>query len=154
FEVARHYFLAVGEYEQFLLSARDDEEAVFVDAAEVAGMQPAIADRLGGRLSIIPVTYHDVRPARQHFAIGGDCHFDAGQGRPYRPGFFEIPAMKKKARRVSVRPVPRKTQDARRVIRFRHGQRQRSTTRAQPLQARAEDVAKLTAGLGWIMRCD
>ena len=49
-DVGRDHLLAVGEDQQFLLAAGDGEEAVRVERAQVAGVEPAVADRLGGRL--------------------------------------------------------------------------------------------------------
>ena len=40
---------AVGQHQKVLLSAGDVQEAVVIEPAQVAGVQPAVADGLGGR---------------------------------------------------------------------------------------------------------
>ena len=44
-----------------LLAVGDEEVAVGVDLADVAGVEPAVADRLGGRLGLAPVAGHERR---------------------------------------------------------------------------------------------
>ena len=39
----------------------DEQEAVVVEVADVAGVQPAVDDRLGGGLGLVPVARHDDR---------------------------------------------------------------------------------------------
>src|SRR5580704_1089081 len=51
-----------------LFAVDDLDEAVFVYAREVSGVQPAIYESLRGRLGLVPVTFHDIRPAHQQFA--------------------------------------------------------------------------------------
>ena len=51
---------------------------VVVEAAEVAGVQPAVGvDRLGGRDRVVEVALHDAVAADQHLAVVGDAHLDA-----------------------------------------------------------------------------
>ena len=47
-------------------------------AAQVAGVQPAVANRLGRVLGQVPIADHDVRPAGEDLAVVGDLHLDAG----------------------------------------------------------------------------
>ena len=51
---------------------------VVVEAAEVAGVQPAVGvDRLGGGDGIVEVALHDAVAAHQDLAVVGDAHLDA-----------------------------------------------------------------------------
>ena len=84
FDLSRHDLLAVREDQQFLLAAGDRQESVRVERAEVAGVEPAVANRFGRRLGLLPVTLHDVRAAREDLAVGRDLHLDAGQRRADR----------------------------------------------------------------------
>ena len=68
--------LACGQDDQLLFSAADEQVAVGIEFAQVAGVQPAVADDLIGCGPIVPVTEHDVRAARQDFAVAGDANFD------------------------------------------------------------------------------
>ena len=46
----------------------DGDEAVGVHRADVAGVQPAVAQRLGGGLGPVPVAHHVVRAAQEDLA--------------------------------------------------------------------------------------
>ena len=52
--------------------------AIVIESAQVAGVQPAVANRRRRVLRPVPIAVHDVRPAGQDFAIVGDANFDAG----------------------------------------------------------------------------
>src|SRR4029077_11984989 len=54
--------------DQVLLPVHDVEVAVLVHPGQVTGVEPAVADRLGGRLGAMPVTLHHVRPADDDLA--------------------------------------------------------------------------------------
>src|SRR6185437_638820 len=59
--------------DQLLLAVHDVEVAVLIDAAHVAGVQPAVDDRLGRRLRPLPVALHHVVAADDdlaHLALG------------------------------------------------------------------------------------
>ena len=72
--------LAVAEDDQLLAAARQEEEAVFVDVAQVARMEPSVRrQRLRRLLRLVVVAFHDVLPADHHFAVH-DSHFVAGDG--------------------------------------------------------------------------
>ena len=60
--------LAVGENDEFLAPAGDEEIAAGIEVAEVAGVQPAVFDRFGGGVGTIPVALHDDGAADQDFA--------------------------------------------------------------------------------------
>ena len=46
----------------------DEEEAVLVDVAEIAGVKPAVAEGLSGRLLAAEVALHDVEAADHDLA--------------------------------------------------------------------------------------
>src|SRR5580700_12089765 len=54
--------------DQVLFPVHDVEVAVGVDAGQVAAVEPAVADRLGGGLGAVPVALHHVRPADDDLA--------------------------------------------------------------------------------------
>src|SRR4051812_15336277 len=69
-----------------LLAVADVEIAVGVDLADVAGIEPAVAQRLGGLLRPVAIALHDLRPARADFAELDDLdlglrHRDADRAR-------------------------------------------------------------------------
>ena len=66
-DLGRVDVLAAGD-EHVLRAALDGEEALVVLDGEVAGLQPAVADRLGGCLGPAPVAGGDVRAADQQLA--------------------------------------------------------------------------------------
>src|SRR5579872_7486103 len=84
--------------DQVLLAVHDVEVAVLVDPGQVAGVEPAVADRLGGGLGPLPVALHDVRPADDdlaHLALGllavlvvHDPHPDVPDGGADRAGLL------------------------------------------------------------------
>jgi hypothetical protein len=49
--------------DQVLLPVHDVEVAAGVDPGQVTGVEPAVADRLGGGLGALPVALHHVREA-------------------------------------------------------------------------------------------
>src|SRR5207302_11155234 len=64
----------------------DLEEAVLVDLADVAGVEPAVGiDGLLRGVIVVPIPLHDVRAATQNLAIFRDLHFDAGDDPAYSP---------------------------------------------------------------------
>ncbi len=51
-----------------------------VELADVAGVKPAVGvDHFRRRLGLLPVALHQVRPAREDFAVVRDAQLDAGQ---------------------------------------------------------------------------
>src|SRR5690606_8431501 len=72
---------AVGGLEQVLLAVGDPQEAVVVELADVAGVEPLVlAERLGRRRLELVVAGGDTRAAEQDLAVLGDLDLGAGQG--------------------------------------------------------------------------
>ena len=61
-----------------LLAAGDRQEAVVVDRAEIAGLEPAVGERLVGGLLVAPVAAEHHAAAHQQLAVVGDAHAVAG----------------------------------------------------------------------------
>src|SRR6202022_3823160 len=59
--------LAAG-FDYVLLAVEEQHFAVLVDQGEIAGMMPAEFARLFGRLRILVIAHHHVRPAMPQFA--------------------------------------------------------------------------------------
>ena len=68
--------LSTGSDDELFLAADDHQMPVLVDHAEISGSQPAINDCLGGGFGHVPVAPHDVRAAREHFAVTSDLQLD------------------------------------------------------------------------------
>src|ERR1700677_5382595 len=66
-DLARVHVVAAAD-DQVLLPVDDVEVAAGVDPGQVAGVEPAVADRLGGGLRALPVALHHVRPADDDLA--------------------------------------------------------------------------------------
>ena len=73
-------FLPPGGDDDVLFAAGDLDEAVGVDLADVAGVQPAVDDRLAGRLLVLVVPLEDVGALDEDLAVVGDLHLAAGEG--------------------------------------------------------------------------
>ena len=70
--------LAAGRDDEVLLAVGDRQVAVGVEVADVAGVEPPVAQRRRGFLGPVEVALHDVRPAREHLAVVRDPDLDAG----------------------------------------------------------------------------
>ena len=69
----RRHVLAVGVDDQLLLAVGDAQEALGVDLADVAGVEPPLGvDHLRGLLLLVPVALHDVGPLGEDLAVVGD----------------------------------------------------------------------------------
>ena len=79
-------FLPGAGDDQLLLAVDDREEAVVVDRADVAAVQPAVVvEQGGGRLGPLVVARGRDRPAHQHLAVLGDARARCpGRARPTR----------------------------------------------------------------------
>ncbi len=79
-EVLRRDVLAARGDEQLLLAVGHAQEAVGVDLAHVAGVDPALGvQRLAGRLLVPVVALEDVRPAHEDLPVLGDPQLGARQ---------------------------------------------------------------------------
>ena len=73
--------LAARRDDDVLLASGDVEEAVIVDAAQVAAVQPAVLlKHLGGELGLLVVAEEHVRPLDHHLVVVGELQRDAGTG--------------------------------------------------------------------------
>src|SRR6185503_15180729 len=72
--------LASGGFEEFLLAIGDVEEAVLVEASDVAGREPAISvEALRVRIWLVPISNEDGRTANEKFTIVGKPEFHVGK---------------------------------------------------------------------------
>ena len=83
-QVRRRQVLAARGDDDVLLAAGDEQEAVLVDAAEVAGVQPAVLDRAERRVVVLVVALEDVRALEQHLAVVADPDLEPGQRLAHR----------------------------------------------------------------------
>src|SRR3989449_4792073 len=70
-----------GSDDEVLLSVGDEEKAVVVDPADVAGMEPSLGlEDLAARLGLLEIPAgRDVAAAGQDLSVGRDLQLDAGQ---------------------------------------------------------------------------
>ena len=87
-DVGRREVLAARGDDDVLLAAGDEEEAVLVERAEVARVQPAVDDRAEARVVVLVVAAEDVRALDQDLAVVGDPDLAARAAacRPSRAG--------------------------------------------------------------------
>ena len=78
----RRDVLAARRLEERLLAVGYPEEPVGVDLADVAGVDPAVAHGVGGRLRIVVISQHVARAADEDLAIVGDLQLHAGERLP------------------------------------------------------------------------
>ena len=71
--------LAAGGDDDLLLAAGDPQVAVLVELAEVAGVEPAVDDRLGGRGRVVAVPAQTLTPCSEDLAVVRDPDAAAGQ---------------------------------------------------------------------------
>ncbi len=71
--------VAAGEHDQVALAIGDLDVARIVDQPDVAGMQPAVLERLGGRRLVAPVALHHRFAAHQDLAIVSNLDVEPGQ---------------------------------------------------------------------------
>src|SRR4051812_32325212 len=71
--------LAGAEDDHFLLASGDEEVALGVEVAEVAGAQPSVFDDFSGSVGPVPITLHDNGPAQPDLSdglpVGTGLHF-------------------------------------------------------------------------------
>ncbi len=81
--LGRHVLAARG-LDQVLLAIGDPEEAVVVELADVAGVEPAFrVDRGSGGLGQVVVPLHDLRAPDQDLPVLGDLDLRSGHGLPH-----------------------------------------------------------------------
>ena len=98
--------LAAGGDDQLLLPVGDLQEAVGVELADVAGVQPAVGvERLAGPLRVLVVAAHHQRAADQHLAVVGDPHLHAGERLADRAG-AGVGRARRASRRWTARSSP------------------------------------------------
>jgi hypothetical protein len=86
-EVGRADVLPAGGDDQLLLAVDDGEVAVFVDHADVAGVEPAVlVESLRRLLGLLVVALEDVAAPADDLAVVGQLHLAAGNGRTDRAG--------------------------------------------------------------------
>ena len=104
---------AVGEDDHVLLAAPQPQEAVLVELAEVAGVVPAVlVEDRARRLLVLPVPLEDIRTARDHLAVRGDLHLDAGYRCADGPETVQVDAVERERGRALGRSVPLEHIDA------------------------------------------
>ena len=97
--------LAARGHHDLLLAAGDGEIAVRVEGAEVAGVEPAVGERLcGGRL-VVPVAGEQVLAVQQHLAVVGDPDHGARQRLADRADLLPVPRVEGGGRAGLGQPV-------------------------------------------------
>src|SRR4029077_16683057 len=77
-DVARKYVEAAGE-DHVLLAVDQGDETVLVEKTDVAGVEAAATKGFLGRFGLLPVAFHDLRPAKADFApLADGQHLGAG----------------------------------------------------------------------------
>src|ERR1051325_2059380 len=77
FDRLRRDVLATGSLEQLLLAIRNAQEAVLIDRADVAGLEPAVAREHGSRLvRLVVITAHHVWTTHFDLAVFGNANVD------------------------------------------------------------------------------
>ena len=100
FDFARPDLEAAG-LDEVLLAVDEEEVAVVVEVADVAGEDPAVAEHVGGLFGALPIAIHDLGGADDDLAGGvgrlvqqaglqvDDAQVDIGQGQPGGAVFFQ-----------------------------------------------------------------
>ena len=135
-----------------LLAVDDEEVAVLVDLAHVAGVQPAVADRLGGRVLALPVALHHVVAPDHDLAdlalrdlvavVVDDLHLDALDRSPDRAGLaLAVGVVERGDRRGLREAVALEDLASERVLESAHQlDRHRRAARGAQLQGRGVEL--------------
>src|SRR5690606_26017926 len=99
FQVGRGHVLAAGGLDQLLLAVGDGEAAFLVQLADVAGVEPAVLQRLRRLLGQVVVAAHDAAPADEDLAVVGDADLRARQRLADRAELHVRRAVEEAARR-------------------------------------------------------
>ena len=78
-EQCRGDVLAAGGHDDLLLAADDGQEAVVVDRAEIAGVEPAVGEDGVGLLLVVPVAAEHDAARDEQLAVVVEAHAVAGQ---------------------------------------------------------------------------
>src|SRR2546421_139933 len=81
FERLRRHLLAARGDQQFLEAVGDEEIALLVEPPDVAGVEPAVAQRKARRFLAAEVALHDAGSAGEDLPLVADLHLDAGNRR-------------------------------------------------------------------------
>ena len=76
FERGRGDVLAAGRHDDLLLATGDFEEALLVEGADVAGLEPVAVECLGRRLGVAPVLLEDVDAAHLDLVVFAETDAD------------------------------------------------------------------------------
>src|SRR6516225_12338734 len=82
FDARRRDRLAAGILDEIAFAVGDPDVAVFVDEADIAGLEPAVFEDLRRRFGIVPVSLHDVVAGHQDLAVLGYLHPNPVEWRP------------------------------------------------------------------------
>src|SRR5262249_50408727 len=105
-ERLRRHLLTAGGDEQIFEPVGDAQEALAVQVADVAGVEPAILER-GARGLLVPeVALHDAGALGEDLAVGGEAHLRAGHRRAARPPAPPPPPPPAAPRRAPPSPPP------------------------------------------------
>src|SRR3546814_16774308 len=80
FDPRRRDVVAAAEHDDVLLAVGYLQVAVFVQLADVAGVQPAVPDCLIGGFIAVPLAAHTASPGPQDLALPGDLRLGAHDG--------------------------------------------------------------------------
>src|SRR5262249_42005886 len=69
--------VVAGDDDHVLLAVHDRDVAILVHRREVAGVEPAVAQGLGGRLRLLPIALHNVLAATDELAYHARRHLAA-----------------------------------------------------------------------------
>jgi hypothetical protein len=105
-QIGRRDVLSAGGDDDVLLATGDVEEAVLVDPAQVAGVEPAVDEDLGRRAVFLAVAAEDVRAADEHLAVLGDPCLHPLDRLPDRPEAEFVQPVRGRRSRGLVMPHP------------------------------------------------
>ena len=136
-------FLPPGRDDQVLLAIGDAHEAFGIDLPDVAGLQPAVLERLGGLLRLPVVPAHHVGPARQDLPVGGNAQLAPRDRLPHRAE-AEVPgSVARQHRRRLGQAVTLADQQARPEEELFDLRRERGPPGREEVLRPADDVADL-----------
>ena len=135
--------LAARRLEQVLLAVRDTHIALVVDLPDVAGVQPAVVERLGGGRLLVVVAGHHAGALDQQLAVVGDPELGAVERRPDRAELVVVRAVDAGSCGGLGEPVALEDQDSRGVEPLGDVTVERGGTRDEEAHPAAETLADL-----------